>query len=266
MTPGAAELRDLAAACAREAGELVARRANDPRTAIATKSSPTDMVSEVDRESEALIVSRLLAARPGDGILGEEGGERTATSGVRWLIDPLDGTTNYLYGYPAFCVSIAAERDGSVVAGAVFDVSRGEMYAAAAGQGATRDGQPLAVSGLARIDTALLATGFGYDPAQRARQGAVLAAVVPAVRDIRRSGSAALDLCGVACGRLDGYFELGLGPWDWAAGALIVREAGGETLFVERDGRIRLVVATSAGLLAPLRQLLSGAGVAEAVA
>lgn len=264
MAASASELRVLASEVAREAGAFVSARALEARLHVATKSSATDMVSEVDRESEALIVARLLAARPGDGILGEEGGEHAGPSGVRWVIDPLDGTTNYLYAYPAYAVSIAAEQDGEVVAGAVFDASHGHLYSAAIGEGATRDGAPLAVSVSTSLATALVGTGFGYDSAQRARQGRILAGVVPHIRDIRRSGSAALDLCWVASGRYDAYFELGLGPWDWAAGALIVREAGGRTLLRHRDGRIALVIAAAAALLEPLEALLVECGAPEA--
>lgn len=260
MTVQPTELRALAEEVAREAGAFVAAHALTTRLRVETKSSATDMVSEVDHESEALIVQLLLEARPGDAILGEEGGARAGTSGVRWVIDPLDGTTNYLYGYPAYAVSIAAEIEGEVVAGAVFDAAHGQCYSAALGEGACRDGSGLAVSGQAALAAALVGTGFGYDSGQRARQGAVLAGVVPRVRDIRRSGSAALDLCYVASGRYDAYFELGLGPWDWAAGALIVREAGGRTLLRERDGRIALVIAAGPALFEPLERLVVASG------
>ena len=254
------ELHELACVVAREAGALLASRVDEHHLAISSKSSPTDMVSEVDRESEELIVSRILAARPGDAILGEEGGSRPGTSGVRWVIDPLDGTTNYLYRLPAYAVSIAAEHEGRVVAGAVFDAAHSDLYAARLGGGATWNGASIVTSAKAELATALIGTGFGYEAQQRGEQGTVLARVLPYVRDIRRYGSAALDLCGVACGRLDGYFELGLGPWDWAAGALIVREAGGLTGLIERDGRIVRVIASSRPLFEPLRVLLEEAG------
>ncbi|MFN0145603.1 MAG: inositol monophosphatase family protein [Dehalococcoidia bacterium] len=257
-TPG--ELLALASAIAREAGALLALRAGQVRTNVQSKSTATDMVSEVDHESEALIIERILAARPGDGILGEEGGERAGTSGVRWVVDPLDGTTNFLYGLPAYAVSIAVESDGVVVAGAVFDAAHGQLFSASLGGGAFLDGQLIRVSLEVDLAKALTGTGFGYVAEQRREQGRVVAQVVPQVRDIRRGGSAALDLCSVACGRLDAYYELGLGPWDFAAGGLIVREAGGETLLYSEDGHIRLVVAAPPALMAPLRAALREAG------
>lgn len=260
MDPGPEELLALALSCAREAGEMVAGRLHDERTAVASKSTSTDMVSEVDHASEALIVSRILRERPGDSILGEETGSQDGMSGVRWVIDPLDGTTNYLYRIPAFAVSIAAEQGGEVVAGAVYDAAHGQMFSAFRGGGAFLDGQPIHVSQKRDLATALTGTGFGYEPAQRTEQGRVLAQVIGQVRDIRRGGSAALDLCSVACGRLDAYFELGLGPWDFAAGGLIVREAGGETLLYTEGGRIRLVVAAPPALMGSLRALLRDAG------
>ncbi len=256
MTPDPVALLSLASATAREAGAMVAARAGHIRTDVGTKSTPTDMVTEVDRDSEALIVARILAARPADAILGEEGGGQPGTSGVRWVIDPLDGTTNYLYGYPAYAVSIAAEFEGVAVAGVVFDASRGDIFEAALGRGATLNGQPIRVSGKRELASALTGTGFGYDPQRRALQGAVLASLLPHIRDIRRGGSAALDLCAVACGRLDAFFELGLGPWDWAAAALIIREAGGATFARIEDGTISLVAAGDAELVAELRDLV----------
>ncbi len=256
MNPDPVALLSLASATAREAGAMIAARAGHLRTDVATKSTPTDMVTEVDRDSEALIVARILAARPADAILGEEGGGQPGTSGVRWVIDPLDGTTNYLYGYPAYAVSIAAEYHGEVVAGVVFDASRGDIFEAALGHGATLNGQPIRISGRTDLATALTGTGFGYDPERRALQGAVLAHLLPCIRDIRRGGSAALDLCAVACGRLDAFFELGLGPWDWAAASLVIREAGGATFARIEDGAISLVVAGEASLVPPLRDLV----------
>lgn len=228
MQASHSELGAIAQDLAREAGAVLRRRLDDV-IAVTTKSTVTDMVTEVDHESERLIVRRLRDLRPGDGLLGEEGSSDQGTTGVRWIFDPLDGTTNYIYGYPAFCVSIAAEVEGEVVAGAVFDPLHDEMFSAVGGKGAFRNGVPVRVSPQASLATALVATGFGYDPARRAFQGRVLADIVPLVRDVRRGGSAALDLCWVACGRVDAYYEFGLNPWDMAAGALIVREAGGRT-------------------------------------
>ncbi len=196
------------------------------RVDVSTKSSGTDMVSEMDRASETLIVDGILAARPDDAILGEEGGGRVGTSGVRWVIDPLDGTTNYLYRHPIWAVSVAAEVDGTVQAGVVAAPGLGETFTAVRGQGAWMNGAPISVSDEDDLASALVGTGFGYLASRRALQAAVLPHVLPAVRDIRRNGVASLDLCWVACGRLDGYFEAGGQPWDVAAGLLIATEAG----------------------------------------
>ena len=228
----AAGLLAVATGAAREAGELLASPGGRVSVA-ATKSSPTDVVTEMDRRSEELIRARILAGRPGDAILGEEGGQTGDTAGapVRWVIDPLDGTVNYLYGLPDWAVSIAAEVAGAVVAGAVFVPGRGELFTATRGGGGWLES---ARAGRVRLrcrpgvplDQALVATGFGYLAGRRRVQGEVVAALLPRVRDIRRAGSAAVDLCGVAAGRLDGYYERGLNPWDFAAGALVAQEAG----------------------------------------
>ena len=228
--PGA--LRDLAVSVAREAGRLLASRAGRVEVA-ATKSSPTDVVTEMDRRSEELIRSRILAVRPADAILGEEGGQVGSTDGapVRWVIDPLDGTVNYLYGLHDWAVSVGAEVDGQIVAGAVFVPERDELFSAFAGDGAW-----LETAGAARLrlrcrpgvalDRALVGTGFGYLAGRRQVQGEVVAALLPRIRDIRRAGVASVDLCAVAAGRLDGFYERGLNYWDWAAGALVAAEAG----------------------------------------
>ncbi len=259
MPPTPPELSDIAQRVAREAGTLVRSRMDDV-IAIGTKSTATDMVTEVDRQSERLIVERLAQLRPADGLLGEEGSSTASISGVRWIFDPLDGTTNYIYGYPAFSVSIAAEVAGEVVAGTVFDALRGEMFAAAFGSGATLDGRPLRATGQADLAAALVATGFGYARERRAFQGHVLAEIVPEVRDIRRGGSAALDLCWVAAGRLDAYYELGLNTWDMAAGALIVREAGGRTAtFRGAPEGVNTIVAAGTLLFEPLHSLVESA-------
>jgi myo-inositol-1(or 4)-monophosphatase len=191
-----------------------------------------DVVTAVDTASEELIVGRLLAARPGDGVLGEEGAAREGTSGVRWVIDPIDGTVNFLYDLPAYAVSIAAEVDGEVVAGVVLNVATGELFTATRGGGAHFSSparpEPVLLTGSrpASLEQTLVATGFGYQVEQRRAQGAVVAALLPRVRDIRRFGSAALDLCAAAMGRTDAYYELDLNPWDHAAGALVAAEAG----------------------------------------
>ena len=251
-----AQLRALAEAVALEAGELLRARAKSVRTDVGTKSTVTDMVTEVDRESELLVTRRLLAARPGDGITGEEGTARVSSTGIHWVIDPLDGTTNYIYGFPAYGVSIAAEREGRPMAGVVFDAVRGELFSAARGHGATRDGQRIRVSGLANLSMALVGTGFGYLPARREHQGRVTGYVLPRVRDIRRGGSAALDHCWVACGRLDAYYEQGVQQWDYAAGALIVEEAGGATGGIVQGALAGMRFAAGPSLFEPLRALV----------
>jgi myo-inositol-1(or 4)-monophosphatase len=231
-TPGG--LLGLARDAAMEAGRMLAARRPPGRAGrpevTGTKSSPTDVVTEMDRAAEALITGRLRAQRPGDAFLGEEGGE-SGRGRVRWIIDPLDGTVNYLYGLADWAVSIAAEVDGALVAGVVTVPARGEVFTAISGEGAwllAGDEPPVTL----RCNTgvplaqALVATGFGYAAARRAVQGEVVAAVLPQVRDIRRGGSAAVDLCSVAAGRVDAFYERGLNYWDYAAGGLIATEAG----------------------------------------
>jgi myo-inositol-1(or 4)-monophosphatase len=246
------ELLALAKDIALEAGALLVERLTHVRTAISSKSTATDMVSEVDRESESLIVRRILAVRPNDGILGEEGSARAGISGLRWVIDPLDGTTNYLYGIPAFCVSIGVEDAEGVAAGAVYEPVRVEMFSAARGLGAFRDGRAVRVTSQSDPALALVGTGFSYEADRRRMQAERLVKVLPVVRDIRRAGSAALDLCSVACGRLDGYFEEGLNAWDYSAGSLIVAEAGG---VFERNEE-GLIVAAGPGLFEQLATLV----------
>ena len=257
--PDPVELLDLAAGLAREAGALLVElHATRPRH-VGTKSTLTDMVTEMDRASERLIVEGLLAARPDDGVLGEEGTARDGSSGVRWIIDPLDGTTNYLYGQFAWAVSIAAEVDGTVVAGVVMDASHDELFTAVLGGGASCNRRPIGVSGLDDLPTALVGTGFAYASEARARQSLLVQRVLPNVRDIRRIGSAALDLCWVACGRLDAHYEQGLAPWDFAAGELIAREAGARTSdFAGGHARPQEVVAATPGVADALCALLAG--------
>jgi myo-inositol-1(or 4)-monophosphatase len=233
----------IAVDAAGEAGRLLASWRGDERPeVIDTKSSPTDVVTEMDRRSEALITEWIRAIRPGDTVLGEEGGQTAGgrhdsdaagdRARVRWVVDPLDGTVNYLYGLLDWAVSIAAEVDGTILAGVVEVPRFGETFTAVAGQGAWlhRDGNPEAIalrcnSGVA-LGQALVGTGFGYDSGRRRVQGEVVAALLPHIRDIRRGGSAAVDLCSVAAGRMDAFFERGLNYWDYAAGGLIAREAG----------------------------------------
>ncbi len=231
------ELARIALDAAEAAGRFLAEGWGAPRQAVTTKSTGTDMVSEMDHGAERILVEAILAARPGDGILGEEGADRPSRTGLRWVIDPLDGTTNYLYGLPAWCVSVGIERDGEPVVGVVVAPVMGERYMATAGGGATRNGVPIRVSPEAHLGHALVATGFGYAPERRAYQGAVVAALLPRIRDVRRAGSAALDLCSVACGRVDAYYEVGVQAWDVCAGAVVVREAGG-IVDAPRIGRV----------------------------
>jgi len=291
-TPDAAKLCDIAVSVARETGEMLASRAGRVEVA-ATKSSPTDVVTEMDRRAEALIRSRILAERPDDAILGEEEGQTGDTAGapVRWVVDPLDGTVNYLYGLSDWAVSIAAEvgwveggevggeadaaeggevggAEGGeagrkIVAGAVFVPVRGEMFSAFAGGGAWLVAAGGATARLrcgpgVPLRQALVGTGFGYLPARRRVQGEVVAALLPRLRDIRRIGVASVDLCAVAAGRLDGFYERGLNYWDWAAGALIASEAGAVVGGL-RGAALSSSMAVAAGpaLFAPLTEALA---------
>ena len=231
--PRAGELLELARSVAAEAGRLLhdCRPAGRPAV-LSTKSSPTDVVTAMDRSAETLIRTRILAERPGDAILGEEGGE-SGHGRVRWIVDPLDGTVNYLYGLPDWSVSVAVEVGGTVLAGAVVVPQRGEEFCAMLGAGAwlwSGGGPPAALrcNAAVPLGQALVATGFGYEAARRQVQGEIVAAVLPRVRDIRRGGSAAVDLCSLAAGRVDGYFERGVNYWDIAAGGLIASEAGAQ--------------------------------------
>ena len=220
-------LMEIAADAARRAGELLLDRARGPARGVSTKSSPTDPVSDADRDSERLILELLAENRPQDGILSEEGGGKESSSGLRWVIDPLDGTVNFLYGIPAWAVSIAVEdRDGGV-AGAIFDPNLGHMWTASRGAGAWLNGEPIRVSDENDLSRALVGTGFSYNVEARTTQAMVISRLLPHVRDIRRGGSAALDLAALACGRLDGFYEAVMEPWDRAAGELLIREAGG---------------------------------------
>ncbi len=233
-------LEILAVSVAVEAGHLITGERPEHVVAAATKSSPTDVVTIMDTRAEELIRSRLLAARPDDSILGEEGDDHGGGSDVTWVVDPIDGTVNYLYEIPAYAVSIAAVTgdprvpgDWTVLAAAVADPCRGRVCHASRGGGAhvsTTEGEllsSLSVGGVVELGSALVGTGFAYTEARRRRQGQLLLEVLPKVRDIRRIGSAALDLCMVASGQLDGFFETGLHPWDLAAGWLLITEAGG---------------------------------------
>jgi fructose-1,6-bisphosphatase/inositol monophosphatase family enzyme len=259
------ELLAVATNLAADAATLLLDGLTRRRIEVSTKSTSTDMVTEMDRASEALIVAGIRSARPDDGIVGEEGADHLGTSGVRWLVDPIDGTTNYLYGFPGFAVSIAAELDGEVVAGVVHDPLHRDVFQAARGKGATRNGEPIKVSTKDELQTALVGTGFSYEPERRRRQAAVLVEVLPQVRDVRRMGAAAVDLCSVACGRLDAYYERGLGPWDLAAGGLVAKEAGavvGDLKGGPPSGEFTLAAAR--GVFEPLRALLNTTGASTA--
>lgn len=263
--PDPEALLALARAAAEEAaGMLAARRPPGPlgRPEVAsTKSSPTDVVTEMDRAAEAMIAERIRSERPGDAILGEEGGE-SGHGRVRWIVDPLDGTVNYLYGLADWAVSIAAEVDGTVVAGVVAVPPHREVFTAVAGQGSWLhpDGTPpirLRCNEGVPLRRALVSTGFGYARARRVVQGEIVAVVLPQVRDIRRGGSCAVDLCSVATGRVDAYYERGVNYWDWAAGGLIAAEAGARVGGL--DGRAagpELTIAAGPGLFGELHDLL----------
>jgi myo-inositol-1(or 4)-monophosphatase len=224
--PAAAAVIEIAEAIAREAGAQLREAFGGPGVNVRAKSSPTDLVSEADHAAERVIRERLAAARPGDGILGEEGSDEPGSSGVRWVVDPLDGTINFLFGIPAWAVSIACEDADGTLAGVVYDPMRDELWSA------VRDGPPLLngseVSASTRADlaTAMVGTGFGYDAEVRRYQAEVIGRLLPEVRDIRRFGSAALDLAWTAAGRLDAFFERGLNHWDRAAGELLCVRAG----------------------------------------
>ncbi|MEV6952871.1 inositol monophosphatase family protein [Streptomyces sp. NPDC051183] len=256
-----AELLDVGLEAARRAGELLRDGRPADLAVAATKSSPIDVVTEMDIAAEKLITGILGERRPEDGLLGEEGSDVPGTSGVRWVVDPLDGTVNYLYGLPNWGVSIAAEYLGRTVVGVVAAPMRGETSHAVLGGGAWMGGARLACRPAAPLDQALIGTGFAYVQTRRAHQAEVARKIIPLVRDIRRGGSAALDLCDVAAGRLDGYWERGLNPWDLAAGELIAREAGALT-----GGRAgepasgELALAAGPAVFAALQPLLEEAG------
>jgi myo-inositol-1(or 4)-monophosphatase len=272
------ELRALAEAVARETGALLRGAYDGPELRVSSKSTPTDLVSEADHAAERLIRDRLRAARPDDGVLGEEGGDHSGTSGIRWVVDPLDGTVNFLFGIPQWCVSVAvADRDGTL-AGAVFDPNRGELFSATRGGPAVLD-SPHGVSELSQgaggdasherrtgedagpggedLASAMVATGFSYEAGVRDAQAKVLELLLPRVRDIRRLGSAALDLAWTATGRYDAYYERTVKQWDIAAGALVCERAGLQVHELpERDGLPWGILVAPASLAQPLLELV----------
>lgn len=271
----AVHLARLGAAAVRTRRAAVIETSDGQAPAVRTKSSPTDPVTVVDTETEQLIRGELARLRPADAVLGEEGGGQVAFSGDRvvWIVDPIDGTVNFVYGIPAYGVSVAAACGGVVVAGAVADVPAQTTYHAALGQGAVvadSSGRErrLLCNTVSSVEKALVATGFGYTASRRVRQGAMVAELLPRVRDIRRIGAASLDLCLVASGRVDAHYEHGLEPWDWAAGGLIAKEAGAVVVgpAPETPGKAgELVVACAPGIEVGLWQLFEQLGITDPI-
>ena len=266
-------LRSVAERLATEAADFVRRRRvevfGDPPpnagAAVRAKSTPTDPVTVVDTETERLLRDRLAELRPGEHILGEEeGGSTGGRDGLTWVLDPIDGTVNFVYGIETYAVSVAAQRDGVSLAGAVANVPGGVLYSAALGHGARvqRAGvtTPLEVSSAIELSMSLVGTGFSYAPEQRIQQGEVLTGMLPVVRDVRRMGSCALDLCMVAAGQLDAYYEEGVHVWDWAAAALIAAEAGASLRLPPADEGAGLIVAAAPGIAAALADALRHSG------
>lgn len=257
----AAQALDIALRAARLAGQQLLARFEGPHEGLTAKSTSTDLVSDADREADETILGMIRAERPGDAILSEESGEaEQGTTGLRWLVDPLDGTTNYLWGYPQWAVSIACHDDAGGLMGVVHDPLRGETFSAVRGGPAHLDGQVLTLEASDDLGQALIGSGFGYDAVRRRRQATRLMGVIPHVRDMRRGGSAALDMAWVACGRLDAYFEFGVNAWDVAAGAVIVTAAGGtvQDLPTGPEGAPGTLAARP-GLAAPLRAVVGAA-------
>lgn len=261
------DLLDLATSIAQKAGELALRRRAEGVTVAASKSSMEDVVTQADRETEDLVRALLAEARPDDGILGEERESVAGTSGLTWVVDPIDGTVNYLYGIRQYAVSIAVvegdpePESWTALAGVVFNPALDELFSARVGRGATLNGAPIEVAPPVELSQALIGTGFGYRAERRVEQAKVLVGLLAQIRDIRRQGSAALDLCDVAAGRLNAYFERGLNPWDHAAGALIAEEAGARVsgLYGSRPSEA-FVLAAEPGLAEALELALVECG------
>jgi myo-inositol-1(or 4)-monophosphatase len=267
-------LRSVAEQLATEAAAFVRQRraevfgdsaAPSAAPAVRAKSTPTDPVTVVDTETERLLRERLAELRPGEHVLGEEeGGSRAGHHGLTWVLDPIDGTVNFVYGIEAYAVSVGVQRDGASLAGAVANVPTGALYSAALGHGASlRHADvttPLRSSAIAELSMSLVGTGFSYAPEQRIRQAEILAKLLPVVRDVRRIGSCALDLCMVAAGAFDAYYEDGVHVWDWAAGALIAAEAGAALRLPPVDGGAGLVVAAAPGIAEALAEQLRRSG------
>ncbi|GLY69766.1 inositol monophosphatase [Amycolatopsis taiwanensis] len=269
-------MKDVAVEVAREAADLVRKARNamvaGERVRVETKTSETDVVTAVDRASEELIRRRLAELRPGEAVLGEEGGGVAPAASVEgdadpvtWVVDPIDGTVNFLYGSPVFAVSVAAQISGASVAGAVVEPISGRCWTASRGDGAWLDGRRLRVSAPERLDLALVGTGFAYLAERRSRQARMIAGLLDRVRDVRRPGSGALDLCSVAAGWTDGYLEHGLHRWDWAAGALIAAEAGAVVSLPGRDPELGpdATFAAAPTIAGPLREAFISCGAGE---
>lgn len=252
-----AALLSVAREAAGVAAEELSPRFGGRVTGVRSKSSPTDLVSEADVAAEKAIRDVLARRRPDDSILGEEGGA-TGDGELRWVVDPLDGTINFLFGIPVFAVSVAVEDASGAIAGVVLDPIRNECFSATRSGEAQLNGEPIHGSGRSELATAMVATGFGYDPAVRERQAAVVSRVLPRVRDIRRAGAAAIDLCWCACGRYDAYYERGVHSWDIAAGGLIASRAGLEVRELPEtdDGDALGVAVAPAGLIEALLALV----------
>jgi myo-inositol-1(or 4)-monophosphatase len=261
--PADSDLLALALEIAEEAGRMIAQAREGTVTVADRKSSATDVVTQVDRDAEELIRRRIAESRPDDAFFGEESGGGEGSSGLTWVVDPIDGTVNYLYGIPHYAVSIAVVEGAADPAtwvervGVVLNPATGETFTARRGGGAFLGDGALSIPAPPRLDEALVATGFSYDAALRGRQGVAVAAMLPRVRDIRRLGTASLDLCNVAAGRVDAYFERTLNPWDHAAGGLVVQEAGG--VVVGRHGAApssEFLIAVHPALLPAVEDLL----------
>lgn len=242
-----------------ERAAAIHRAGRGRELSIDEKTSVGDLVTQVDREAERAIVDGIVAARPDDAIVGEEGTDRRGRSGVRWIVDPLDGTASYVLGYPGYAVSIGVEIDGAPTLGVVVD-ALGRRTEGVVGEGAWRDGRPIRPSGRTSLEGAVLATGFAYGAAQRVEQAEVLGHVVATVANIRRSGSAACELVSVAAAEVDAFYELYLAEWDVAAGRAIVEAAGGLLRRIQQPDGAILTVAAPAQLLEPLLDLLGEAG------
>jgi myo-inositol-1(or 4)-monophosphatase len=247
---------ELAERAARAAGDVLMSYFGRAAEGLASKTSPTDPVSDADREAERTIRELLLSEHPDDGLLGEEGSRSSSESGRTWIVDPLDGTVNFLYGLRAWAVSIALEDQDGLAAGVVFNPVSGECFSAVRGEGASVNGKPLLVTQCPTLDRAMVATGFSYEAERRREQAQLLVELLPRIRDLRRAGAAALDLAFVAAGRVDAFYERGLKRWDEAAGRLLVQEAGGVTADLEGEPH-GVVAAATPPLLDELKAVVA---------